>query len=82
MSELYGYDFNDPQVRELVLNNHVPTEQVITSSGGTVLHPVICEKCHAPWPCPAISACRDYQAARETVYLKSGSDTYNEPTPG
>ena len=56
----YGYDFADHQVRELVVGSHVPCEQVITSMDGTTLGPLVCEKCRADWPCPAILGVREY----------------------
>lgn len=56
----YGYDFTDHQVRDLVTDSHVPCEQVITSTDGTVLGPLLCQKCRANWPCAPILGVREY----------------------
>lgn len=61
---LYGYDFTDPLVRRMVEENHTPYEGVVTSMEGTTLNPVLCEKCQAQWPCPQITALREWEVAR------------------
>ncbi len=63
---LHGYDFSDLLVRRMVEENHIPYEGVTTTMEGTTLHPVLCEKCQAQWPCPQIRALREWQAVRYT----------------
>lgn len=55
------YDFSDPLIRDMVQSCHVPTERVVTGTGGAIID-VICEKCHQMWPCDPISMWRTWQA--------------------
>lgn len=73
MTVPYGYDFADHQVRELVVGSHVPCEQVVTSAEGTVIRPLICEKCHANWPCPVIIGVREYYNTHNGMTEKATS---------
>ena len=61
--ELSGYDFEDPLIRDMVRENHTPTEHVLTSSQSTLIMGVECERCRNPWPCPQITAYREWEAA-------------------
>lgn len=61
MPDLYGYDFSDDLIRDLVRRNHTPIEEVVTSAEGTVLRPVLCGQCRAHWPCEPIIGLRTWQ---------------------
>lgn len=61
MPDLYGYDFSDELIRDLVRVNHVPVEDVETTSQGTTLRPVLCVRCRAHWPCDPITELRAWQ---------------------
>lgn len=79
MSDLYGYDFADPQVRDLIVGNHTPMEQVIYSAEGATLRPVVCERCQHSWPCPPIVGYRLYRAdAGADTGLKTDTSPYDE----
>lgn len=71
---LLGYDFSDHLIRDMVETNHVPYEGVVVSVEGTTLRPVLCEKCQAEWPCPQISALREWEVGR-------AADTPDESAP-
>lgn len=66
MTDLSGYDFDDHLIRDMVRTCHVPCEEVITSSQGTTVSAVQCEKCRNPWPCPAVTAYREWEATHAT----------------
>ena len=72
---LHGYDFSDPLIRDMVRENHTPYEGVVTSVEGTTLRPVLCEKCQVEWPCPQISAYRNWEATTYTDRASVGEPT-------
>jgi hypothetical protein len=47
-------DVSDPDIREMVLSNHEPTEVWEKSK----LLAVVCRTCWKAWPCPSIQAAR------------------------
>lgn len=59
---LHGYDFADYQVRQMVVENHIPYEIGLITYQGTTLLPVVCERCQVEWPCPQRSALREWEA--------------------
>ncbi len=50
-------DVNDPGVRKMVLSNHEPVER--WTWGGNLVS-VTCIQCKHNWPCPAITALREW----------------------
>lgn len=61
-----GYDFDDFLIRDMVRVNHLPTEQVVTSAEGVAIVNVQCQQCVQTWPCPTITAYRQWEAAQPT----------------
>lgn len=55
-----NYDFNDPKIRELVDQNHCPTEEYISTANYREVA-LVCGKDKQPWPCPIIVERRKHQ---------------------
>lgn len=55
-----NYDFSDPAIRNLVDENHCPTEEYTQVSGFRNVE-LVCEKDKQAWPCPIIQARRAYE---------------------
>jgi len=59
------YDFNDPDIRHLVILTHVPTE-VNQGDKGSIDLALVCEKDLEPWPCAAIKQYRSTVSVGES----------------
>lgn len=55
MTEPVLPDVSDPDVREMVLNDHEPAERWTVSGAFLGVH---CRTCLHRWPCPSITAAR------------------------
>lgn len=60
---LDGYDFGDSLIRDMVSLHHTPCERFLTDAQGTRLLSVDCDRCGSPWPCPQITAYRQWTTA-------------------
>lgn len=53
------YNWEDPQIREMVERNHVPGEVWYHSAGGSQLTGIFCEECNQDWPCSTVLALKN-----------------------
>lgn len=68
------YDFSDDLVRDLVRQNHVPTEKIIATDDGERHLSIICLADHLPWPCPSRLGYLDWVAANPDLLTSNSAD--------
>lgn len=56
------YDLTDHLILEHVIPHHVPEEDILTSSQGTIIRDLVCAQDKQPWPCDLISDYRQHLA--------------------
>lgn len=81
-----NFDFNDPEIRDMVQDNHVP-EEVWRHAGNRIndylqLVEVRCAKCQALWPCPTIVALRIWKKNRHEEQERELEEIYRKGLAG
>jgi hypothetical protein len=78
-----SYDFDDPQVRQLIITTHFPVEIVDPASTRTPpALTIVCGRCENPWPCPTTVDYRAWLATHSSRLSSGGGGNRDGTTAG